>query len=106
MGDPFTEGSTREIDIGVRKIWDRGVTRPFIGGGLGRIEGEFQVRSTTVEDDTIGFWLDAGVFWRIGESFNIGFEGRLSRGEVRIGPDDTEIEAGGEHFGVLIGFGW
>ena len=105
-GDPLTEGQTLEIDVGVRKIWDRGVVRPLVGGGIGRIKGEFKQQNTSFEDATIGVWMDAGVFWRIGQSFNLGIEARISRGSVSIGPDGSSVEAGGEHLGVLVGFGW
>jgi hypothetical protein len=43
------------------------------------------------------------VFWRLGRRFNIGIEARVTRGEITIGPFD--VEAGGEHFGLLLGFG-
>ncbi|ANM30037.1 hypothetical protein ABI59_11335 [Acidobacteria bacterium Mor1] len=102
----FTEGSTRELAFGARKVWDHSRVRPFVGGGITRIEGEFRRENLIVDDAALGFWLDAGVFWRIGDSFNLGIEGRMSRAKVEIGPDGSEVEAGGESVGLLVGFGW
>ena len=34
QGGLRTRGNTVEIDLGVRKIWERGKARPFLGGGI------------------------------------------------------------------------
>ncbi len=106
QGEFYNEGSTRELAVGARKIWDHSRVRPFIGAGITRIEGEFSRDALRVDDATLGLWLDAGIFWRLGDSFNLGIEGRISRASVEIGPDRSKVEAGGEQLGLLVGFGW
>ena len=99
---------TIELDLGVRKTWERGRAMVFVGGGPAFIGGggEFLAVPGIVadNDDTgVGFWVNGGVFWRLGESFNLGFEGRISRAEVDVGSD---VEAGGEHLGLVLGWSW
>jgi len=96
------EGSTLELDVGARKIWGK-KTRPFIGGGLALINGEFEAFTLSDDDDALGAWLDAGVFWRLGRRFNIGIEARISWAEITLFGMDGE--AGGEHIGLILGFG-
>ncbi len=102
------DGLTGELDVGVRKIWERGKARPFVGGGLAFLNAELETEvgglALSADDDTTGLWIDGGAFWRLGKRFNLGVEARISRGEVTIGAVD--IEAGGEHIGLLLGWGW
>jgi hypothetical protein len=98
------EGSTFELDVGVRKVWGKNIVRPFLGGGIALITAEFEAFGISDDDNAVGGWIDGGVFWRLGERFNIGFEVRVSRAEVTI--FGVDAEAGGEHFGLILGFGW
>lgn len=103
------ESRTSELNIGVRKIWDHFPhVRPFIGGGLSfmRAEAKGSALGITVSDkDTgTGLWLGGGVYWTLGESFNIGFEFKSSSGEVTL--FNTNVNAGGGHFGILAGYHW
>ncbi len=101
--------STSELDIGVRKIWEKGRIRPYIGGGFGSIEGKVEAETggSTVSssDSAFGAWLGGGVFWRIGTRFNIGASARWSQAKINAEPN-TEVEAGGFHLGLLLGWGW
>ena len=67
------------------------------------INGEVEALGASYDDDGTGFWVDGGVFWRLGRRFNAGFEARVSRGEISL--FDTDLEAGGEHIGFVLGFG-
>jgi len=96
-------GSTSEFDVGVRKIWKRNKTRPFLGGGLAFVTGRFEIGSSDFDEDGVGAWIDGGAFWRLGKRFNIGVEARISRAEVSFG--SVDVEAGGEHIGLILGFG-
>ncbi len=101
--------STMEICGGVRKIWDNTSNMtPFLGGGISAIyvDVESTVDGTRLDDDdsTFGLWVDGGVYWKIGERCNIGFDLRLSGGEVTLYGED--IEAGGSHLGFLVGYHW
>jgi len=106
-----TKASTAELNVGVRKIWrvgSRQQVHPFIGGGIAAIKGKFEGTSggVTVSDDDngVGGWLGGGVFWRLGQSFNLGMDLRFSSATIEL--YGVEGNAGGGHFGLLAGFGW
>ncbi|TWI74422.1 hypothetical protein LZ24_01028 [Desulfobotulus alkaliphilus] len=101
---------TQELRMGVKKIWEPGShVRPFIGGGVALFRAELEAEASNgmkhSEDDTgYGIWLSGGVYWTLGSSFNIGFELGGSSGKVTVGNED--IDAGGGHFGLLLGYHW
>ena len=97
------DGSTSELAVGIRKIWHPGKARPFVGGGLAFINGEVEAFGVSEDDNATGYWVNGGVFWRLGARFNIGVDVRISRGEVELFGFDAE--AGGEHIGLILGFG-
>jgi len=120
--------STVEFDFGVRKIWQKGKARPFVGGGIASIWATqerllrsppgfggrdpflperpdilpFGVVSDT--DNGVGGWIDGGIFWRLTRRFNLGLEARLSGAKVTL--HGEEVQAGGSHFGLVLGFGF
>jgi hypothetical protein len=110
---------TMEIDPGVRKVWELGRIRPYVGGGLGLIFGginldcapegpiqcQFEGDSGNDKEVTVGAWLNAGVFFRLGGKFNIGASTRWSTGgDLQI--HDVDRNPGGFQLGLLLGFGW
>jgi opacity protein-like surface antigen len=112
--DPFTglgmaiEVSTTELDVGLRKIFDGSESRlkPYIGGGIALIDVEIEASvmgflSGTVEDDATGYWLNGGVYWTLGEGFNIGVDLRYSSADV-----EGELDIGGTHLGLILGIHW
>ena len=115
------ETSTAEIDVGIRKIWEfpRNPIRPYLGGGLSIARGEVEFtaeifdpllgqvilsESDSDDDQGVGYWLGGGVFWRVGQSFNIGLNARYSTADVEL--FDEDVDVGGVHVGVLLGWGW
>lgn len=110
---------TMEIDPGVRKIWELGRFRPYAGAGLGLIFGglnlhcategpiqcQFEGDSGNDKEVTVGAWLNAGVFYRIGGKFNIGASTRWSTGGG-LDIHDIDRNPGGFQLGLLLGFGW
>lgn len=102
------EASTTEIDVGVRKIFDGSGSqmKPYVGGGVAFIDAEVEVTNgfLTVKDDDngTGFWLNGGVYWTLGQGFNLGVDLRYSSADG----DDTDLDAGGSHVGLLLGFHW
>ena len=58
----------------------------------------------SADDDAIGFWIGGGIYWTLGEHFNIGFDLRWSKAEVTI--NGVDGEAGGGHAGLLLGYHW
>jgi hypothetical protein len=100
---------TSEIDLGIRKIWNTSPKfRPFVGGGIAFIKGEFDLTSGSTqmaEDDTgTGIWLDAGMYWIFGGHFNLGIDLRYSWAEVTL--FNVNANAGGWHFGMIFGYHW
>lgn len=114
--DPFVDGPVRgssaELGIGVRKVWRRGATRPFLGGGAGvvRVREDFDGPSGPVAYKDVGYgaWIEAGVMWRLAGHLNLGIEARCSRSNVDLGSGFVvrDVPAGGFHAGVLLGYGW
>jgi len=113
--DPFfgpvsLDVETTELSFGVMKIWDQyPTTRPFIGGGLSLIEADVEgtVFGFTASDDdnSEAFYINGGVFWRIGERFNIGVDVRLLFGsDIDIAGVSADVDY--EQFGLILGWGW
>jgi len=100
------ESTTTEFNIGVRKIWDSAERmRPFVGGGISFMSAEVKVSaggaSLSTDDTGTGFWLGGGIYWTFNERFNIGFEAKYSSATVEFA--DVEVNAGGGHFGLILG---
>jgi opacity protein-like surface antigen len=113
--DPFTgvafdfEAETTELNVGVRKIWDQSAyIRPYVGGGLAVIKAEAKASAFgaafSEDDSSPGFWLNGGVYWTLAKAFNLGLDLRYSKAEVTIAGVDAD--AGGTHFGLLLGYHW
>ena len=98
------EGQTSELAFGLRKIWEAGAARPYLGGGIAKIDAQLESNGVREDDTALGGWLGAGIFWRLGSRFNIGLAGRVSRGKVTV--FGLEREAGGTHAGLILGWGW
>ena len=111
------ELSTVEVSLGVGKIWEKSRRlRPFIGGGLALIDAELKGSLTVsspipidfdvdVDDTSLGLFLDLGIFWRLGERFNLGFSYRiLGFTELELGDGETDIDY--QQLGLIVGWGW
>ncbi len=103
------EASTTEFDVGVRKIWEVSGSsiRPYIGGGIAFVGAEIKETSFTnisVDDNGTGIWLNGGIYWTLGQSFNLGLDLRYSQADVTLFGIDAE--AGGTHAGVILGYHW
>ena len=103
------ESRTTEVNLGIRKIWEKSETvRPFVGGGLAIINAELNSKALGVsesDDDTgVGAWIDAGIYWTLNKQFNIGVDARWSRAEVDL--YGITGQAGGWHIGAMAGFHW
>ena len=102
------EGTTSEFDVGVRKIWAVAGSsiRPYIGGGLAFINAEFKATNFPVSDDDngTGIWLNGGVYWTLGQHFNLGLDLRYSQADVTV--FGVDVDAGGTHAGIILGYHW
>jgi outer membrane protein W len=101
-------GHTTELSIGVRKFFVRQDSKiqPYVGGGVSSIyaEQEFEVNDTTTKDDenNVGIWLGAGLYYRVKPRFVIGLDVRYSDAEATL--FDEDLEAGGIQTGLTAGF--
>ncbi len=109
------EGSTKELRLGIKKIWEPTSTmRPYIGGGLAMINAEGKVTasaegiSASVSDDdqAAGFYVNGGIYWTIASHFNVGVDVGYSKAKATFDKMESDMEAGGAHYGLLLGYHW
>jgi opacity protein-like surface antigen len=92
---------TSELAIGVRKYWDSPDSKviPFVGAGVSGFFAEQErllagTRAKYDEDDTgTGYWVGAGIMWKIKGDFALGLSARYSDGDVTLFGD--KLDAGG-----------
>ena len=111
FGSVEVKAATTELDLGVRKAFDIGSMHPFIGGGIGFMAGAYEVGGLFECDGSgTGGWVDAGIYWTLAESFNIGFDARSSSADVEFtctgGGSAGDLNVGGTHFGLILGYHW
>ncbi len=118
-----TSVNTKELGVGVRKLWgDR--AKPYLGAGLawlhleasqsmsGTLSGGGTFNTLLINDggSAVGIWLNAGLLYRVTDSFNLGFDLRNSNADVDLttasGPVQSEIGAGGTQYAVVVGYHW
>jgi opacity protein-like surface antigen len=108
------DGSTLAIDGGVRWYFVKNrAFEPYLGGGVSYISAEVDTsgESNDIEfdDSTVGYWLNGGIKWVIGEHFNLGGDVRWEKAELDVEDDlgePRDIEAGGLGYAVLLGYRW
>lgn len=106
-----SEGSTREIDLGVRKTWTTGKVLPYLGAGAGILHAKFTVDNGSIfawsSATGVGFWAGAGLLIRPREHFEFGLDVRYSSAGVDLdfGYGSRRVDAGGIHYGLVMGFG-
>lgn len=105
------EGNTTEIFGGIKLTSDQlQEFQPFIAGGVVYVEAEFigtlEGLSVTIDGHGIGYWLGAGVYSLVSENISIGVNIRYSKANATIGtPDeDYEVDSGGVHGGLMVGY--
>lgn len=110
VGTVTNEGFTVENQFGIRKSfeWDGSRLRPYIGGGITVVSAEIETRtadSSSKDDDWgTGYWLGAGLLFRVAESFDIGADVRYSDADVDI--FGNGLEAGGMHYNLTASYHW
>jgi len=115
--------TTTEFDFGVRKYWGDRV-QPYVGTGVAFIFLDVNQRmsgtlgggspfDTLVVDDSdsaFGYWVNAGLQFRVSGRFILGIDVRHSDADVAVLPEaDTEtadLSAGGTHYAVAFGVHW
>jgi hypothetical protein len=109
LGSVDLDTELSEWSLGVHKVWKVGMVRPFVGGGISFVSADADVDSvlgsTSDDDDTTGVYVQGGVYWRLGEWFNLGFDARLLEG-TDLTLFDMDGDADYWQIGALLGFGW
>jgi hypothetical protein len=88
-----------------------GVVRPYLGGGAVQIFAGFGAGSGSDfwdggdGDASFGFYADGGIFFKVGDTFNVGFDGRIVRG-TNITIAGVEGNANYTQVNMLFGFSW
>jgi len=101
----FLEFSAGFVWLPVRKA----VVRPYVGAGVLKMYSgagsSWSDFSSSDGDDSFGFYGSLGMFFKVGEHFNIGLDGRIVRGtSLTI----KGVEGNGDYTqaAMLIGFSW
>lgn len=98
------------LQVGVRKIWQSGYPsiHPYIGAGISLTQGYKEVlindKKDDEQDDDIGSWVGTGVYWRPSKHWNVGFDMRYSKADIKLA--DQDVDAGGMQYGVSMGYHW
>ena len=108
-------GETGEVGAGIGELsagflWHplkRGVVRPYLGAGLSLVYAgigtDYFDRAET--DQSFGFYGNLGIFFKIGDTFNVGLDGRLVRG-TKLTLAGVDGDADYEQLSLLLGFSW
>jgi hypothetical protein len=88
-----------------------GVVRPYLGAGLVQVFAGVGAGSGSDfwsngdGDGSLGFYADGGIFFKVGDVFNIGFDGRIVRG-TNITIAGIDGNANYNQVNMLFGFSW
>lgn len=100
-------GSTSEQHLGVRKIWTISDSKfhPYLGAGIAFIQADYEVIGSQKEGGSgVGYWVGTGVDWHFSKKMSLGADIRYSQADVTI--LDRDIEAGGFHTTLTLGYRW
>jgi len=106
-GGVTRDGSTTELNIGIRKIWRTDAAmRPFIGVGSSFVRATLKdtsagLPSRSDSDGGAGVWIGGGIYWTLADALNIGFNLKYTSAKVTL--LDERFDAGGRFFGTVIG---
>jgi hypothetical protein len=105
------ENRVSELSFGLNQTWDRrGRARPNLGGGLAWVVAGSDISSeflTDTHDDAqaLGIYAHGGLFWRVGATFNLGFDVRLM-GTTNFDLFGESGSAAYAQAGLVFGWGW
>jgi len=108
------KGSTTELDLGVRKLWEgfahvNGLT-PYVGGGLAVVWAKQEAEGPGVDVDEegigVGLWAGGGAYFTLAEHFNLGVDLRYSHTTNVDLIGDENANAGGLRASLLAGYHW
>jgi hypothetical protein len=101
----FVEFSAGFVWLPVKKA----IARPYLGAGALTLFAGADAGANAWNggdaDQSFGFYANAGLFFKVGKSFNIGFDGRIVRG-TSVTIAGTKLDADYERASLLLGFSW
>ncbi len=116
VSTPFL-GDTGHVENGFLEmsaggVWlpvKHGIVRPYLGGGVAQVfawtGSSYNLFDNSDGDHSFGLYADAGVFFKVGDVFQIGVDGRLLEGtSISIAGFDGNANYG--QIGVMFGFSW
>jgi outer membrane protein W len=87
----------------------KAIARPYLGAGVltmfASVDAGANAWNGGDSDHSFGFYGNAGLFFKVGSSFNIGIDGRIVRG-TSVTLAGTELDANYERASMLFGFSW
>jgi hypothetical protein len=105
VGVGFLEFSAGFVWQPVRKA----VVRPYLGAGVLRTfafvgaGSDYWIDGET--DQSFGFYGNAGIFFKVGDTFNIGIDGRFVRGtSITLAGFQGDVDY--DQVSLLLGFSW
>ena len=111
---PLTSGDVNAgcFEFSAGFLWlpvKKAIVRPYIGGGgltmAAATGNDFLLFGADEHAQSFGFYGNAGVFFKVGDHFNIGVDGRIVREtNFELGP--IERDGDYEQVSFLIGFSW
>ena len=113
LDSPVTDdvvGVVTELSVGIAGAWQsQGRLRGYVAGGFSFVGAAIEVDTifgdVDDDDDSLGGWIEAGMAWRLGQHFSLGFGAR-----ALIGTDITLFGVEGDadyfQFGPLLAWSW
>jgi hypothetical protein len=99
-----------ELSVGIAGAWQsKDRLRGYVAGGFSFVGARLEVDTLTADvddsDESLGGWIEAGMAWRLGHHFSLGFGARSL-----IGTDITLFGVNGNadyfQFGPLLAWSW
>jgi hypothetical protein len=108
FGHTNAEAGVFELSAGF--VWlpvKKAIARPYLGAGVvtlgAAVNGGWDFFSATDTDHSFGFYGNAGIFFKVGDTFNIGIDGRIVRGtKVQFGTQTGNADY--TQASLLLGF--
>ena len=99
-----------ELSVGIAGAWQsQGRLRGYVAGGFSFVQAAMEVDTffgdVDDDDDSLGGWIEAGMAWRLGRHFSLGFGARTLVG-TDIELFGIEGDADYFQFGPLLGWSW
>jgi hypothetical protein len=110
-------GSIGDVDAGFFELsagflWvpvKKGVVRPYAGAGVVLMDAglnpDWNFWDAGETDHSFGLYENVGLYFKVGETFNIGMDGRFVQG-TKVSIAGQDVDANYEQASLLLGFSW